>query len=594
VRAHAISATARSYLERARSGGVRPQPVVLPVLLILSIGSISRWLSSGIDDLTIAFRGVVFAALISWLFVFVGAILLRLIPARFVFTSGVLFFALFGFAEMVRAIVLAKVLLNNHVVSAVLWVPESVSAFTTGLALYSLAAFFVGDSRAYRNEVEQLLRSREQLQHALGSLKLDIQSRRDDLLESVRSVVTQALASVVEQRQAGAQADAKLVAELSRISAEVVRPLSHSVYEQAALFENVDTPSKRPKIRFTRAIVLATLTEPFRPVVLSIVLLLLVTPVAFVAVDPATGWATVAGLVLWTLGSLEFARVFIAPAARRFRFLARVAIILAVYLSYSLVTSMLLNYLTNIGAGFGGSAQTLYIILLALPLLSVLALTPGVREARKEVLSDLEANNRELSWLSARLSAELWADRRAIAKSLHQDVQGVLIAAAFRLQRALDRGENIAEATDEVYEIMAMAANFVVSPSEPATMAFAVENLKDRWNGILEISYEATAEAASLVSQDRIVRQLLQEILGEFAVNSVKHGLASTASVVLTADGSRTLQLEFENNGIHISDEVKFDGLGSRMMVTMGVNGRFENLPGIGVRLYAEIPVAAN
>lgn len=589
-----MGAVARNYLERARSGGVRPQPVVLPVLLILSVGSISRWLSSGVDDLTIAFRGVVFAALISWAFVFASALFLRLIPQRFVVTSGVLFLLVFGLAEMLRALVLGNVLLNNNVVSQVLWVPEAISGFTTGLALYSVAAFFVGDSRGYRAEFEQLLRVREQLQMALGSLKLDIQSRRDDLLKSVRDVITQALASVVEQRQSGARDDAKLVAELGRISADVVRPLSHSVYDQTALFESLDVPRKRPKVRFTRVIILATLTEPFRPVVLAIILLLLITPVAFVAIDAWQALIILLGLTIWTLASLEAARRWITPILRKLSFVVRLVAIQVVFLGYALVTSLLLNVLTNIGSGFGGSAQTLYIILLALPLMSVLALTPGMREARKEVLADLEKNNSELSWLSARLSAELWADRRAIAKSLHQDVQGLLIAAAFRLQRALDRGEEVSEAQDEVYEIVSMAANFVVAPAEPPTMDFAVQNLQERWSGILKIGYAATPAAAALVAGDRIARQLLQETLGEFAVNSVKHGLASAASVKLSSLGSRMLRIEFENNGEPIPEGVAFDGLGSRMLTTMGVNGGFANLAGGGVRLFAEIPVAAS
>lgn len=495
---------------------------------------------------------------------------------------------------MLRALVLASVLLNNHLVSQVLWGPEAISGFMTGLALFSVVAFFVGDSRVYRAEFEQLLRVREQLQIALASLKLDIQSRRDDLLKSVRDVITQALASVVEQRRSGARDDAKLVKELSRISTDVVRPLSHSVYDQTDLFESLDATRERPKVRFTRVIVLATLTEPFRPVVLAIIIVLLVTPVALVAIDPWQALAIFIGLTIWTLASLEVARRWITPIIRRFGFVVRLVAIESVYLVYALVTSLLLNVITNVESGFGGYAQTIYIVLLALPLMSVLALTPGMREARKEVLVDVQKNNSELSWLSARLSAELWADRRAIAKSLHQDVQGLLVAAAFRLQRALDRGEDVSEATDEVYDIVNMAANFVVAPAEPPTMEFAVQNLQERWSGILEIDYEATPEAVALLARDRIARELLQETLGEFVVNSVKHGLASSASVKLSGLGSRMLRIEFENNGEPIPEGVAFDGLGSRMMTTMGVNGGFANLAGGGVRLYAEIPVAAS
>lgn len=580
------------YVLRAKNGGLHPNSVVLPVLIILSFGSVSRWMFSDPSQATIAFRGIIFAGLLAWLFLFASSWAVRLIPQRLEALAGALFLLIFGLTELIRAFVLASVLLNNRVVDHVAWGDEAFASFMTGLALYSIAAFFVGDSWVYRRESTSLMQARDQLQKALGNLQKDIQIRREELLSSVRGVITQALRAVIEHRDSGMPVDTKLVAELSRISADVVRPLSHSIYEHGVVTSSLETQQPIFKIRFTRVAVLATVTQPFRPVAVSMILVLLLTPAAVVSVAPLVATVTLAGLVLWTLLSFETANRYVLPGLRRINMAVRILVILVSYLVYALVTSVLLTYLTNVSSGFGGTPQAFYIVVLAVPLLSVLALTPGIRRARTEVLVDLNNANKELSWLNARLAAELWSDRKAIARSLHQDVQGVLIAAAFRLQRALDQGEDISEATAEVYDIVTMAANFVVKPSETATIELVVGALQERWFGILDIRYNATPEASRLLARDRIARQMFQETIDEFALNSVKHGLATCASIELSSQGRRLIQIEFENNGRHIPEDAVFDGLGSRMMASMGVDGRIENLTDGGVRIVASIPVA--
>jgi hypothetical protein len=288
---------------------------------------------------------------------------------------------------------------------------------------------------------------------------------------------------------------------------------------------------------------------------------------------------------MWLAKRLVLARI------QTLAYVLRLSIILLIYAFFSAGLMLVVVDSARLEIPVSLAAQAVYGIVLGIPLLSILAIAPATRQARVEVLAETASVNKELSWMTARLGAELWADRRAIAKTLHQDVQGVLVAAAFRLQRAIDLGQDIEVAAEEVYDIVSLAANFAVAPAMPPTMDFSLELLRDRWSGILTVSFDADENAGQLLSVDSVARQLMQETISEFATNSVKHGLASEAVVTVRSSDPKLLTISLTNNGGPISDDASFEGLGSRMMLTMGINGTYQNLATGGVALYAQIPV---
>jgi signal transduction histidine kinase len=558
---------------------------------VLSFGSVARIAGDGHASLPLVVGGVALAGFAAWLlFTLIGLLYRFAFPVDGV-PRGIAFILLFGLIESTRAVVLALFLTEFGLASNINWPFEVLGGFMTGMALFSTVSIFIGDSDQYRHELQGLLEARERLRLVLEKLSKDLADRRAELLSSVREIIAGAAAKLIAQRDSHSPVDAKLVASLNQISADVVRPLSHSMYGQDVLDADISRALVVPKVRFNRVAVLSTLDSPFRPAGTAILIILLSAPAAFLRLGFVPGLLTMLGVFGLAIGLLAFSKYLLLPRIRTLPFWGRVTVIPMLYATVAVSVLFLVTRYSGLEANFPIGLQALYFIILGVPILSVLAITPAIRLARAEVLEETEATVSELEWMTARLGGELWADRRAIAKSLHQDVQGVLVAAAYRLQQAIDRGEDTTAATEEVYEIVKLAATFVVAPQEPPSMAHALSQLTERWEGILEISYSADAESELALAKDRIARQLLQETLSEFAINSVKHGLASHAHASVTQKNSRLLAVAITNDGAPLSDDASFEGLGSRMMASMGINARYENLASGGVALTAHIPI---
>ena len=581
----------RSYTERCGSASAGRQRVVLPVLLVLSFGSIPRWTADGLAHVPTVISGVALAGFSAWLVFTVFAVFFRFLFPNQSIRRGIAFVFLYGLIESVRAVVLAAYFIQVGLSAGANWQFEVVGGYLTGVALYTTMSLFIGDAEIYKSDLAALLEARERLRLVLESIEKDLRERREELLVSVREVISGALASVIKQRGRKPGADARLVSELNRISADVVRPLSHSMYGQDGLGLALSATLAVPKVRFNRVAVLTTLVSPFRPAATATLIFMLVAPASILRLGSLDGLYAMVSVTGVTVAWLAICKYVLLRWIRKLPFVVRSIAVLALYAGLALFMLAGVIQGAHLEVPVSIETQALYGILLGVPLLTVLAITPATRQAREEVIAETVTTNHELSWMTARLGAELWADRRAIAKSLHQDVQGVLVAAAFRLQQAIDRGEDTSVAAEEVFGIVKLAANFAVAPQEPPSMEHALGVLRERWEGILEISFEADSKSEKALASDRIARQLMQETISEFAINSVKHGLASRADVKISFASQRVLSVALTNNGGPVAESATFDGLGSRMMLTMGINGAYENLPDGGVALRASIPV---
>ena len=581
----------RSYTERCGSASAGRQRVVLPVLLVLSFGSIPRWTADGLAHLPTVISGVALAGFSAWLVFTLFSLIFRFIFPNQSIRRGVAFVLLYGLIESVRAVVLAAYFIQVGLSAGANWPFEVVGGYLTGVALYATMSLFIGDAEIYKNDLAALLEARERLRLVLESIEKDLRERREELLVSVREVISGALASVIKQRGRKPGADARLVSELNRISADVVRPLSHSMYGQDGLGLALSNSLIIPKVRFNRVAVLTSIVSPFRPAATATLIFMLIAPASILRLGSVQGIYAMVSVIGVTVVWLAVCKYVLLRWIAKLPFALRAVLILALYAGLAVFVLAVVIKGENLEVPVSLETQALYGVLLGVPLLTVLAITPATRQARDEVIAETATTNHELSWMTARLGAELWADRRAIAKSLHQDVQGVLVAAAFRLQQAIDRGEDTDVAAEEVFGIVQLAANFAVAPQEPPSMEHALGVLRERWEGILEIAYEADSKAERALGADRIARQLMQETISEFAINSVKHGLASRADVKIAFASQRVLSVVLTNNGGPIAESATFDGLGFGMMLTMGINGTYENLPDGGVALRASIPV---
>ena len=579
----------QSYVDAIAHPLAGSQRIVIPLLLLLGLGSISRSFDEGGRVILFAAGFQVVALIAAWAWYSLASLIIRFTLPRNRSARGWLFAATYGTTEMTRSLLYAWLRAQGNVGPEPNWAFETVAGFMTGLALFGVVSLLVGDAYTYKADLGNLLNIQEKLRVAALAAKRDLQARREELLSGVREILDGALGQVL-----GADAEARgsreTVVLLNAVARDVVRPLSHELFGTAKSDSLLEMEQSVPRIRVSEVAALATVTKPFRPIAMVVMIFLLFSGFAFFVMPPLWGGITLTSVCLGTYIFLALCQEFVVPWLRRRNLGIRY---LALTLIYALFTILFWTSMTSL-TGWSNQgpalAQALYSLVLGVPLLSLFAATPALRLARQQTLAEARRLNERLNWLAARLNAELWSDRRALAKTLHQDVQGVLVAAAFRLQRAIDDDRDVDLARLEVRELVEMAANFAVAPTTPPTMDFAIENLSDRWRGVLEISFSSDASAQAALSADPIARQILQDAVSEFVTNAVKHGLAKTATIYAKFDGEANLIVEGRNDGSPISEDSFSPGMGTRMMQTMGVRGGYENVPG-GVVFRAKLPV---
>ncbi len=580
----------QSYVDAIAHPLAGSQRIVLPLLGLLSLGTLSRSLNQPGQALLLALGSLLLAFLLAWAWFSLGSLAIKIALPSNKTVRGWLFAFLYGTTELIRTVANAWELSQLHVGPPPNWPFELCASFLTGLALFGVVSLLVGDAYTYKSDLAELVKIRERLRLTALASRRDLATRREELLSGVREILNRALGEVLGSGSLGVLATRQTVSLLNDVASEVVRPLSHQLYRAEDVDAALEVAPGSPRIRVHDVAVLATETKPFRPIAMTIIIFMLFAGVAFFAMPPMQGLIAIVSVCAGTYLFLKYCEVIVTPLIRRLRIGYRFVSLGLTYALYTLAFWLSMSVLMGWTSQGPPVAQALYSLGLGLPLLGLFATTPALRRARQTTLDEAEHLNSRLNWLVARLNAELWADRRAIAKSLHQDVQGVLVAASFRLQRAIDADRDVDVATAEVRELVAMAANFAVAPTTPPTMDFAIENLSDRWRGVLEISFSADDGAQAVLSADPIARQILQEAISEFVTNAVKHGLAKTATIDAKFDGDSNVIVEGRNDGFPISEDSFSPGMGTRMMQTMGVTGGYENVPG-GVVFRAKLPV---
>ncbi len=531
------------------------------------------------------------AGMCSWLVFVLLGLAIRSFTGLSTTARGIAFLVAYALVEAGRACMVSLLVQSVDPSMATNWAYRLIAGGLTGLTLFALVSVVINDATLYRDTVRELLGARESIRQKLSLTEHEFAIRRDESLASVRSIVENALREISLTANKGSGSARETVAALVNISNNVIRPLSHELFELPA--DVVEGITVAPRITFRRAVSLATVTKPFRPEAFVVLVTLLLIGATFFG--SAGVWS---GLALLTIvvvsGFLVFAaaRAALVPWLQRIPVPARLAIIFSVYLLYSVVLGQVLAtvFLPAL-PGLG----TLYTVVLGIPVFSFLAFTPGLERARQEVLAELLAVNAELEWFNARLGARLWNERKTIAKSLHRDVQGVLVAAAVRLERAIDDGEEAEQAMSEVRELIELATSFVVQPQTAPRVDAMLERLCTQWQGVLTVDANLDEALADSLNRDVVARLAFFEIAAEFMMNSVKHGQSRHISITADVEPEhRTLSLSMHNDGIQLSDAAQPAGLGSKMVDAMTITHELANSAGGGVLLRAELPVDAD
>lgn len=182
-----------------------------------------------------------------------------------------------------------------------------------------------------------------------------------------------------------------------------------------------------------------------------------------------------------------------------------------------------------------------------------LALVKGVVKTRAQIiegLKEIEASRTALTDLS---QAESFV-RREVANLLHSDVQSRLLSIVERLKNPETQTEDLSKLLLQTE--MEILSALTVSRADALTLQQLLEQIKQRWVGIVEITHFTST------SDSEIAVLPISQVLDEAVSNAVRHGAATEVEINITSHGEQ-LSVQVSDNGYGPRSGEK--GLGSEL-----------------------------
>jgi signal transduction histidine kinase len=511
-------------------------------------------------------------------------LLLRAVPQGWVRAILVLF--AYGTIEAGRAVVVHGLAVWEGLAVDDLVVFRLAAGFATGLALFALASIVVNDGKLYRAEMQILQRQDGRLRNLLARTVAERAAVRAELLRGIRETVDEAIRAVLRPHRKHASAQ-EVVDTLIGLSDGVIRPLSHDLHENPRSFPEAPAPVLRTRVRVRDVLSFATLARPYRPLVTCVFALLLASPPLFFTLGPWLGALASAVLAVAIFAFLGLGWFDARRRYARIHLATRVVLMTLNFLTLGTALSLAFTLLRVWESGFTWS-NLIYTTVLG-PLVCWLVVLPaGINAARQQILRDSERVNKQLRWELARANALVWQEQQELSTALHRDIQGTLLASAFRLKQVIENGGDTGAAIDEIRTILDDSVTLLQSSGGPETLHRVVSELVDRWTGVLDIRSTYSGSTRAVIEKDRVVMRAIRDMASEFATNSVKHGRAHTMTVTLALPSDHEVELTLTNDGDTIDDDFS-PGLGTILIENLATSVSYAPVD-TGVSLTITLP----
>jgi signal transduction histidine kinase len=511
-------------------------------------------------------------------------LLLRAVPQGWVRAILVLF--AYGTIEAGRAVVVHGLAVWEGLAVDDLVVFRLAAGFATGLALFALASIVVNDGKLYRAEMQILQRQDGRLRNLLARTVAERAAVRAELLRGIRETVDEAIRAVLRPHRKHASAQ-EVVDTLIGLSDGVIRPLSHDLHENPRSFPEAPAPVLRTRVRVRDVLSFATLARPYRPLVTCVFALLLASPPLFFTLGPWLGALASAVLAVAIFAFLGLGWFDARRRYARIHLATRVVLMTLNFLTLGTALSLAFTLLRVWESGFTWS-NLIYTTVLG-PLVCWLVVLPaGINAARQQILRDSERVNKQLRWELARANALVWQEQQELSTALHRDIQGTLLASAFRLKQVIENGGDTGAAIDEIRTILDDSVTLLQSSGGPETLHRVISELVDRWTGVLDIRSTYSGSTRAVIEKDRVVMRAIRDMASEFATNSVKHGRAHTMTVTLALPSDHEVELTLTNDGDTIDDDFS-PGLGTILIENLATSVSYAPVD-TGVSLTITLP----
>ena len=428
-------------------------------------------------------------------------------------------------------------------------IASSIANFTMSAMLATIAG---GKIREHAQSVQKLLTDQYRLAYVQMVTKENLDEFEEKQVEPIKKQLLSSLKLIKTQ-----SVDQALLTIRKTID-EIVQPLSRNLEE---LISNWNPPEVKPqelKIDWKKAISTAARPQEvnvkFTPVVLS----LIGTPTMVNNYGFVTGLTVIAqslltGFFLYSLVKSVISKVFKGSLG---------------YLLILLISGLLQGLLTLIWTYSIDSSFALLILAPGAALVSgfFISLNNSATNQALDVAKNIEKTTKDLSWGVSRIRNEQHQRSRNLGRKLHGEIQAQFASAFLIIQ---NNQNDPAKAQSMVINLASGLEKDVEKLSDISTknqkLDEMIDKLKQTWQGVASISFEANQEIISHIDNDILCSTALLDIIPELCFNSIKHGQASQVQVTLTQINPKTILLKVINDGVQI-DKDSQKGLGTKLL----------------------------
>lgn len=479
----------------------------------------------------------------------------------------------------------------------------------TSLVVFS---YLLNESDRYRRAVNEFASEQLRLE--------DIRARTDAALIKVRTSLNELVASTVGpalqncstrirdiwRAQFPLQALTSAATQIRNAATDVVRELSHSLDADPV----VSTPltpgiagsaSVRASVRMRDILEEATSARPFRPLVLSIIILLGSASVSVTARGLVVGLA--AALLTSCVGfiCLWLAARFLTGSLRKLSLAPRLAVVVVTLAAIGIVTFAIGSQVMSLAVRGLPALIVAYLVMSTL-----VAVGSALFELRRRHLAQLAQTLAEISLEGERLRDSELRVRRRVAQFLHGETQSRLATIAMQLDVLANQLDTVvsiddpdvllqlnacADALDESRSKLFGLAEAVDVESQVAVLD-GLQLLTNRWRNICDIEYECPDSVAQQINAIPEVSAAVVECAKEAVSNAVRHGKARKVVIALAIINTH-VEIRVINDGIAVRADY-VPGLGMQTFLRAGTQvqlGAAERSSGMATQVVVRLPL---
>lgn len=482
-----------------------------------------------------------------------------------------------------RGISVARLSVSLEVAQDELWLYRTLMASVYALAMMCLAAIMVNDARAYEFQRAELKNNLTELEALQKDLSGRIEKLQKQLISDTAWEVKSSIQSISEamQRHNRLTAPEGFVDRIINVIDQKIRPLSTRLLSVPNVLGSARVETVQP-LTPRQILTAGTSRDVFAPgPIISIWILISIALGLSLRLGSAGILAFLTFSVLLTLCFI-LSRALLPRFLLRINLLWRVVLISSVYAVSATFSAWLSAPLLPAGED-PSNTQAHLILSIYTPIFAVLfgwlvAIIRGLNYQRAQILSVLEVNRATVRRDVAIAQSMLHITSKRLSRRVHGEVQGTLLANAFRLQQAIDKDQDLDSVLEEIEkDIEAINVTDLVLAPVPS-VEDALSEDQARWDKALAISVSISDDLRARLDSDEPARAAIVDCVRESFSNALKHGHATKVDVTLTLEDDYTVRAEMADNGRGVTGEIT-EGSGSAIMRELSLDFGLKSTP---------------